>query len=163
MAEHELTVGLVISRHMPSSVWGEPLWVADQALDGLPAAEPWSVLAGNREKTTYFAGAYPIHLHSASTGYYRDNLSSERPSIWVVMRPSGAEPPCEIVLVTVDPTEGEGATETGTNVVGVIDMTPSVAAGVAGFVAQHHVERVFEKRQRDKTLPGDRRGSGGRR
>ena len=154
-------VGVVIACHAPSSVWGEPLWVPEQALDGAPLTPQWTVLSATKDKTTYFAGSFPVELHTGNTGYYRDNLMGDRPKLWVVMRPQGPQPPVEIVLVTADPTEGEGATETGTNVVGVVDMPASVATEIASFVERHHVERVFEKRKRDKSGPRERRGAGG--
>lgn len=160
MAELELEVALVVARYAPSSPWGEPIWMATQVLEGQPAAAPWSVLARTAERCSYFAGVCRVRLHSSSTGFYRDNLESGAPSLWIVMRPDGPEPPVEIVQVTADPTEGEGATETGTYVVNVVDMPPSLTAEVAAFVAEHHVERVFEKRQRDRTRPlMDGRGS----
>ncbi len=162
MAEHDpFMVGVVIACHAPSSVWGEAIWVPEQVLEGAPLTPPWTILSATKDKTIYFAGSYPVQLYPASTGYYRDNLMGERPKLWVVMRPHAAQPPVEIVLVTADPTEGEGATETGTNVVGVVDMPASVAGEIAKFVESHHVERVFEKRTRDKSKPRERRGGGG--
>lgn len=158
MAELDLVVGIVVSRYEPASTWGEPIWVASQALEGVPATPAWSVLSFSTERVSWYAGAFQVRLHSSDTAYYRDNLTSGEPKLWVVMRPEGPEPPVEIVCVTADPTEGEGATETGTNLVGVVSMPPSIAAEIAQFVAEHHVERVFEKRQRDKSLPRGRRG-----
>lgn len=153
MAELDLDVALVVARYTPSSPWGEPIWMAAQALEGRPAAAPWSLLAETSERRSYFAGVYPVRLHSSSTGYYRDNLETGAPKLWVVMRPQSPEPPLDIVLVTADPTEGEGATETGTYLVSTIDLPPVLVAEVAAFIAEHHVERVFEKRQRDKSKP----------
>ena len=159
MVEAEFTVGLVISRHAPVSIWGEPLWVPSQVLEGVPAAPPWTVLSVSRERTSYFVGAFTVRLYSTDTAAYRDNLTSGEPKLWVVMRPLGPEPPVEIVQVTADPTEGEGATQTGSNVVGVVEMPPGIAAQIAQFVTEHHVERVFEKRTRDKSQPRGRRGA----
>lgn len=153
MATLDLEVALVVARYAPSSPWGEPIWMAVQALEGRPSTEPWSVLSETAERRSYFAGMFTVRLHSSSTGFYRDNLTCDAPKLWVAMRPEGAEPPVEIPLVTPDPTEGEGATETGTYVVSAIDLPPALAAEIAAFVAEHHVERVFEKRQRDKSKP----------
>ena len=69
------------------------------------------------------------------------------------MRPQGAQPPLEILAVTADPTEGEGMTETGTNVVEVIEMPLALVEEIAAFIEAHHVERPFEKRKRDKRPP----------
>lgn len=159
MVEREIIVGLVIERLDPSTVWGEPIWLPRQALDGVPEAPPWTILSKGADRVSYFAGAFSIRLYSTETEYYRSNLLAERPRLWVVMRPDGPEPPVDIIAVTADPTEGEGYTETGTNVVEVIDIPPGLASEIAAFVDEHHVERVFEKRKRDKRPPqlGERR------
>ena len=159
MVEREIIVGLVIERLDPSTKWGEPIWLPRQALDGVPDTQPWTILSKGTDRVSYFAGAFAVHLYSTETAYYRDNLLADRPRLWVVMRPDGPEPPVDIIAVTADPTEGEGYTETGTNVVEVIDIPPGLAAAIAEFVDAHHVERVFEKRKRDKRPPqlGERR------
>jgi Protein of unknown function (DUF3305) len=163
MVEHEITVGLVIERLAPSNVWGEPIWLPLQVLQGVPDAPPWTVLAQATDRVRYFAGAFAVKLYSTETAFYRDNLTAEQAKLWVAMQPQGAEPPVEILCVTADPTEGEGYTQTGTNVVEAIAMPDWMAAEIAAFVTAHHVERVFEKRKRDKRPSGfvERRGPGG--
>ena len=151
MAINEITVGLIVERIEMSGPWIDHVWMPCQILTMVPEAAPWTPITSNPARTRYYAGAWPLTLHPASTGQYRDNLASGRPSLWVVMRPTGREPPVEIVAVTADTSEGEGYTETGTNVVETVAMPDEVAAIVAEFIAEHHVERVFEKRQRDKS------------
>ena len=160
MVEHEITVGLVMECIAPSNPWGTHHWLPVQILEGAPDTPPWTELSRGSDRARYFAGTFVIKLYSTDTAYYRDNLAAERPRLWVAMRPEGAEPPIEIIAVTADPTEGEGYTQTGTNVVEVIDMPMAVAAEIAAFVEAHHVERVFEKRKRDKRPPAfmERRG-----
>ena len=153
MAEREFVVGLVVERIDPSSPWGQPIWMPAQILEGVPDTPPWTVLSKGPDRVRYFAGAFAVRLHSGDTAFYRDNLTAERPRLWVAMRPDGIEPPVDIIAVTADPTEGEGYTQTGTNVVEVIDIPPGLAAEIAAFVTEHHVERVFEKRKRDKRPP----------
>jgi hypothetical protein len=153
MVEHEITIGLVIERLDPTTKWGEPIWLPVQALDGAPDTPPWTLLAKATDRVRYYAGSFPVRLYSTDTQFYRDNLMADRPRLWVAMRPEGPEPPVEIIAVTADPTEGEGYTQTGTAVVEVVDMPPGAAAEIAAFVTAHHVERVFEKRKRDKRPP----------
>lgn len=153
MVEHELIVGLIVERLDPSSPWGEPIWLPVQVLEGVPDTPAWTVLARSRDRVRYFAGTFAVKLYSTDTAFYRDNLTAERPRLWVAMRPEGPEPPLDIIAVTADPTEGEGYTQTGTNVVEVVDLPPALAAEIAAFVTEHHVERVFEKRKRDKRPP----------
>lgn len=153
MAQHEIAIGLILERLDSSNPWGEPIWRPSQVLAGVPDAPTWTVVAKAADRASYFAGAHSIVLHSAHAGFYRDNLASGEPKVWVVMRPEGAEPPVEILAVTTDPTEGEGYSETGTNLVETLSMPDWLAGELAEFVAEHFVERTFEKRKRDKRPP----------
>lgn len=154
MVQHDIPVGLVLECLAPGSQWGEPIWLPVQVLDGVPDTPPWTVLAKLPDRTRYFAGGHVVTLYGSETGFYRDNLASGSPKLWIAMRPQGSRPPVEILAVTADPTEGEGYTQTGTNVVEVIEMPERIAAEIAAFVAEHHVERTFEKRQRDNRPSG---------
>jgi hypothetical protein len=110
-------------------------------------------LRAEAEVTTFYAGSAEIELFRSETTYYRDNLTSGAPGLWVVMSPTEAEPPYQILLVTADPTEGEALTETATNLVEQVPMPESIQAIVAAFVAEHHVEQQFIKRKRDRADP----------
>jgi len=73
--------------------------------------------------------------------------------LWVVLRPTGGEPPYEISAVTAEPSEGEAFTEGATNLVESVPMPEPVRAVLADFIARHHVERSFSKRKRDRPDP----------
>ena len=73
--------------------------------------------------------------------------------LWVALRPTGVEPPYEVFAVTADPAEGEAWTEAGDDLVDVVPMPETVRATIDAFVAEHHVERAFHKRQRDRADP----------
>jgi len=73
--------------------------------------------------------------------------------LWVVLRPTEAEPPYALFLVTADPAEGEAMTEAGNDLVETVPMPEPIREAVADFVAAHHVERVFFKRKRDRADP----------
>jgi hypothetical protein len=73
--------------------------------------------------------------------------------LWVALRPTGVEPPYEIFGVTADPSEGEAWTESGSDLVDVVPMPPPVRTAIEAFVAEHHVERPFYKRKRDRADP----------
>ena len=45
-----------------------------------------------------------------------------RRSLWVVLRPTGVEPPYELLAVTADPAEGEAFTEAGNDLVEMVAM-----------------------------------------
>ncbi len=154
MIEQEISIGLVMERLAPSSAWGSDIWLPVQILAGTPDTPPWTELSRGADRTRYFAGTFVVTLYSTHAGFYRDNLIADRPRLWVAMRDGGPERPVEIIAVTADPTEGEGYTETGTNVVEVIDLPAWLAGEIAAFATEHHVERVFEKRKRDRRPPG---------
>jgi hypothetical protein len=73
--------------------------------------------------------------------------------LWIALRSTGGEPPYELFAVTADPAEGEALTEAGNDIVDVVPMPPAVRTQIEAFVAQHHVERPFYKRQRDRADP----------
>ena len=158
MAEHEILIGLVVERIKLTGPWSDYAWMPCQVLTSVPETPAWSVIMQNAERVRYYAGEYVIGLHPSSTAQYRENLASGRPSLWVAMRPEGAEPPLEIAGVAVDPSEGESYTETGTSVVETVPMPPEIMAVLAEYIETHHVERVFEKRKRDKSQPRGGRG-----
>ncbi len=122
-------------------------------LPGRPDAAPWTMLAMDAEAATFYAGATEIGLYRTETARYRDNLASGAPSLWVALRPTGGEPPYDLLAVTADPSEGESFTQAGDDLVGAVPMPQSVRETVEAFVAEHHVEEVFHKRKRDRADP----------
>ena len=63
------------------------------------------------------------------------------------------------MAVTADPAEGEASTEAGNNLVETVPMPDSIAEALEAFIAEHHVERPFFKRQRDRSeQPAGRKG-----
>ncbi len=126
---------------------------AGRGAGGQPDAAPWTVLSQDGDRTTFYAGPAEIALYRTETGNYRDNLASAAPMLWVALRSTGVEPPYEIFAVTADPAEGEAFTEAGNDLVDVVPMPQAVRAVIDGFVAEHHVERPFHKRERDRADP----------
>ncbi len=152
-APAQIPVGVVIERRKAASQWIDFVWRPVAVLPGQPDAAPWTVLATEGGITTFYAGMAEIKLHQSETSNYRDNLASGSPSVWVAMRPTDAEPPYKIAAATVDPSEGEAFTETGTELVEAVPMPDAIRDIVAAFVAEHHVERPFVKRKRDRADP----------
>ena len=145
-----ISVGVVIERRKAKSAWADVLWRPVSVLAGTPVAKPWTPLGGDGEATLFYAGDAVVELHRTETANYRDNLASGSPSLWVSMRPTASEPPYELLAVTADPAEGEAFTDAGTNLVEAVPMPPDIAGIVDRFVATHHVERPFVKRQRNQ-------------
>jgi hypothetical protein len=111
------------------------------------------MLSQDPDVVTFYAGAAEIELYRTETTNYRDNLGSSAPMLWVALQQTGVDPPYEVFAVTADPAEGEAWTEAGSDLVDVVPMPETVRATIDAFVAEHHVERVFHKRQRDRADP----------
>lgn len=148
-----IPVGVVVERRKAASPWIDFTWRPAMVLPGRPDAAPWTVLAADAEATTFYAGSTDIGLYRSETGCYRDNLGSGAPSLWVALRPTGVEPPYDLLAVTADPSEGESFTQAGDDLVGVVPMPMPVREIVEAFVTEHHVERAFQKRERDRADP----------
>jgi hypothetical protein len=155
-----IAVGVVVERHKATSKWLDFVWRPASVLTGVPTTAPWTALGPVADTTLFYGGAATIDLYRTETSNYRDNLQSGSPQLWVVLRPTGSDPPYEVVAVTADPAEGEAFTEAGNDLVETVPMPGPILLTLEAFVAEHHVERPFFKRQRDEAAP--RRGRKGR-
>jgi hypothetical protein len=69
----------------------------------------------------------------------------------VVLRRTATEPPFTVLCVTADGSEAEGFTAAGDDIVEDVPMPDAIFQAVDAFVAQHHIERPFYKRERKRT------------
>jgi hypothetical protein len=145
-----IPVGVVVERYKATSPWLDFVWRPESVLTGVPAVAPWTPLGPVGDKTTFYGGSATIELHRTETANYISNLESGAPALWVVLRPTGAQPPFEVLTVTADPAEGEACTEAGNDLVETVPMPAAIAHAIEAFVSEHHVERPFFKRQRDR-------------
>ena len=161
-------VGVVVERRKAKSPWIDYVWRPVAALPGTPDTTPWTVLESNDETTQFYVGPAEVGLYRSDTPHYRDNLATGSPGLWVVLRPTGCEPPFEIATVTANPSEGEAFTESGTDLVEPVPIPESVHELIEAFIAEHHVEHAFSKRKQKRAdpdalarrgpRPADRRG-----
>jgi len=148
-----IPVGVVVERRKARSVWVDFLWRPVSVFAGKPTAAPWTPLDTEADTTLFFAGQAVIELHRTETTNYRDNLASGTPALWIALRPVASERPYEILAVTADPAEGEAFTDAGSNLVEAVPMPPEIVEVVVRFIAEHHAERSFVKRQRRPAEP----------
>ena len=146
-----IPVGVVVERHKATSPWLDYVWRPSAVLPGVPSTAPWTLLGADGDNATFYAGPAMIELHRTETANYVSNLDGDTPLLWVVLRQTGGDPPLELQAVTADPAEGEAYTEAGNDLVETVPMPPSITEILAAFVAEHHIERPFFKRQRDRT------------
>ena len=148
-----LQVGVVVERHRARSRWADHVWSPVAVLAGVPETPPWTEISSGPDSARFFAGSSTIELHRSEASQYRNNLASGSPALWVVLRPTGGDPPFEIKAVTADPAEGEGYTEPGTDIVEQVEMPEPIRTAIAAFVAEHPIEHTFTKRERDRADP----------
>jgi len=151
-----IVVGVLVERRKAKSPWLDFLWRPVSVLVGTPSAAPWTRISEEGEANTFYAGEATIDLHRTETANYRQNLSSGKPALWVVLRPKAGDsagPAFDIVTVTADPAEGEALTDAGNDLVAAVPMPAAIIETIDGFNAEHHVERPFNKRQRSRGAP----------
>ena len=154
-----IPVGVIVDRRKAKSPWIDYLWRPVSVLVGTPAAAPWTALQESPEATLFYAGAAEIELHRTETTYYRENLASGAPSLWVALGVAATQPPYEILTVTADPAEGAALSDAGSNVVEAVPMPLEIVETIRQFLAEHHVERPFIKRRRTPAEPAPCRPS----
>jgi uncharacterized protein DUF3305 len=151
-----IPVGIVVERRKATSPWVDAVWRAVAVLGGVPDAVPWTVIASGEDVTTFYVGAAEIELYRTEAEHYWSNLESGKPSVWVSLRPTGADPPYALFAATVDPAEGESFTQAGSDVVDAVPMPAAVREIVETFVAQHHVVLPHYRRTRTDAREGRR-------
>lgn len=152
-ADVSIPVGVVVERRKATSPWVDVIWRPVAVLNGLPDTAPWTALSAAEDAATYYAGGATIELYRTETDHYRSNLTSQRPSVWIALRPTGVDPPYRLFAVTADPAEGESFTQSGSDLVDAVPMPAAVRQVIAAFVAEHHVEQPFYRRKRDRAGP----------
>jgi hypothetical protein len=145
-----IAVGVVVERHKAGSPWLDFVWRPVSVLVGTPSALAWTRIGEEGDVITFYAGEAAIELHRTETANYRQNLSSRMPALWVVLRPRTASPAFDVLTVTADPSEGEAMTDAGNDLVAAVPMPAAIIDTIQDFIAEHHVERAFNKRQRDR-------------
>ncbi len=148
-----ITVGVVVERCKAESPWIDFVWRGVGVLPDEPEMKPWTILREQDGATVYYAGSATVDLYRSETQLYRDNIASGTPSIWIVLSPSEGPWPYAISAVTADPAEGEACTEAGANLVEAVAMPEMLRDAIENFIAEHHVEREFVKRERRRADP----------
>lgn len=145
--------GVVAERRPGATPWAEHAWLAREVLEDAPALPSWTVLREEAGRTLFFAGLADVALHPTDTDNYIHNLQQEVPRIWVVLRPVEAEPGMALHCVTVDAGEAQNYGDSGADLLESLPLPAFLLEPVLAFVAQHHRDRTFHKRKRDRANP----------
>ena len=148
-----IPVGVVVERRKADSPWIDFVWRGIGVLPDEPEMTPWTVIREQEGTTLFYAGSATVDLYRSETERYGDNLATGAPSIWIVLTPSEGTWPYAVLVVTADPAEGEAFTEAGANLVEAVPMPEVLHGAIENFVAEHHVETEFVKRERRRADP----------
>ncbi len=150
MTESSREVGIIVRHSAIDNPWIDHIWSPVAVIGEVPSTAPWTVLSKDGGAVLYYAGSAFLDLFSTETANYRDNLADGAPRIWVALRRREGVADLELTKVTADPTEGEALFESGADVIDAVPMSAEIAAWIAAFVDEFHVERAFYKRERDR-------------
>jgi len=148
-----IPVAVLAERRPGVTQWAEEVWRVVEVLEQASPVAPWTLLREDAGRSLFFAGVAEVVLHPTDTSNYKHNLEAAQPLVWVALRPAATPAGFMLQTVTVDPGEAHLHADTGNDLVEALPMPPGLLAATAGFVAQHHVERQFYKRKRDKADP----------
>jgi Protein of unknown function (DUF3305) len=148
-----IPVGVVVERRKADSPWIDFVWRGAGVLPDEPEMTPWTVIREQEGMTLFYAGSATVDLYRSESARYRDNLASGAPSVWIVLTPSEGTWPYAVSAVTADPAEGEAFTEAGANLVEAVAMPEMLHQAIENFIAEHHVEMEFVKRERRRADP----------
>lgn len=158
MVQATFEIGVVVGRRKLKSpsknFWAREsfltreTWLPVAALPAAPDLSPGAILSNDDDEEMVFAGAQTLTLHGSETGHYRDNLISGRPSLWIALSVESDQR--NVVSVTADPYEGEAMAGGVGQIIEAVPMPLAIQEAVVAFVTEHHVERPFIKRKRDR-------------
>lgn len=159
-----VTVGVLAERRPGVTRWAEYAWRAVEVLEAPPELPPWTLLREDAGRSLFFAGVAEIALYPTDTQNYRENLLADPPRVWVVLRPDPAPPGLVLQAASIDAGEAHVFADTAADLLESLPMPAGLRALAEAFVAEHHVERAFHKRLRDRADPealGKRRRDAG--
>lgn len=148
MPKEVVKVGVLAQSRPPVTKWGGRVLRPTAVFAQVPSTAAGTKVSDEAGVETWYLGVSDVILHSGDTGYYRDNLASGRPSVWVALPQTSQGARARVHLVTVDPYEGEGLAGDDGLVVEAVPMPDVLRAEVERFIAAHHVEIAFKKRAR---------------
>jgi hypothetical protein len=148
-----IPVAVLAERRPGVTPWAEHVWRVVEVLEDAPPVPPWTLLREDAGRALFFAGVAEVALHRTDTANYKYNLEAAEPRVWVTLRPAATPSGLALQTVTVDPGEAHLYADAGADLLESLPLPPGLRAITADFVAQHHREREFHKRRRDRADP----------
>jgi len=147
-----LPLGIVLRKSPGVTRWAKWVWKAVAVLPGA-AQESWKELRREGDVVEYHAATVDLELYRADTEAYLAGLSTNPPTIYVVMREAmdpEASQDIEVLLATASPYDAQDYADAGEEIIERVPMPDGLIAWIYDFVQKHHEEDVFVKRKRDK-------------
>lgn len=152
-----MPVGVILERREIDNQWVDYSWHAVAVVPGMaplnPAEDDWKVIQEGEGFTHFHAATFNLELYEKETEGYRVNVSSEPPSVYIVLHPDeDGECDHDVIpfLVTCCPYEAESYVESGDEIVDAVVMPEQVYAWVQNFIAANHKDVPFKKRKQKK-------------
>ena len=148
----ELQIGVVLRKQPGITRWEKWAWRAVAVLPGAGPAD-WRELRREGEVVEYHAATCTLEVHRAEAESYLVALSTDPPSVYVILRATEdpeAEQDVEVFAVTASAYEAQDYLDTGEDMVEAVPMPPTLIAWLSEFVGRHHKEEKFLKRRRDR-------------
>lgn len=146
-----IDVGVIVAKERIDNPWQPFRWrPLAVELDPAPRAD-WTEIAAGDGFVHYHAATLPLELHRKETPSYVANLETGDPAVYVVIRfDPEAQSEVKVLMATASPYEAQAYGESGQETIEPVSMPPALVAMLEAFVAEHHVEEKFVKRQRQK-------------
>lgn len=156
-----MPVGVVLRRSPGVTRWAKWNWTVSGLLPAASAAD-WQLLRSEGGVREYHAATLPLELHRAEAEAYMQALTTNPPSVYVILREaSEGEFPLEVTLITASPFEAQDYADSGEELVEKVAMPSGLVAWLREFTLAHFQEEEFKKRRRDnKDIGGSEDGIG---
>jgi len=148
-----IELGVVIERRKIANPWQEYSWLPIAVFTGAEPVNEWREISRDDNVVQYHAATMEVEIFRSDTEAYQENLGSEHPSVYVVLSEdddSDNEYPYFVQAVTLSPYEAQDVLDSGEEIVERVIMPEPVLLWLQEFVDEHHVEKPFKKRKRDK-------------
>ena len=146
----EMPVGILIRRSPGVTRWVSEIWT----LAGIiPRAGParWQSVLRDGPVEEFHATTLMLQLHRKDTDSLIQNLTAQVPAVWVALQGAGRP---QTTHVTASPFEASFHEFDAEDRVEKVAMPEGMIRWVEAFVALHHVDEPFVKRQRDRRSEG---------
>ena len=146
----ELPVGIIAEKRRINHPWQEFKWLPIAVVPGAGAHDGWVKTGEGEGYEQFLLGTLSVSVFRKETEAYKINLSSNRPSVYVVLRlaEEPEDPEIRAVFATVSSYEAQDHVDTGVDILEPVPMPEAMQAWLQNFIDMHHVDEQFKKRKR---------------